>query len=331
MMAQNQRNLAIGVDIGGTKIASVLVDSKGRILASDYRMTGVGLGNDESIQRIIASIENVAKGHHEICGIGIDVPGLVSPESGMVEKAVNMNWERLNLSEILQSSLSFSTPIFLQRDTFAQTLGEHYYGSAQGETDYVYLGIGSGLGAGALINGELLIGSGHAALEVGHLTLTGLTERCGCGKIGCAETLLSGPGLVRRYQSLEWNPRIGREENRPGEITTEEVVERAIQKDPRAVLLIHEFGKYLGELISDIVMVLNPAAIVIGGGLGLSAYDLFIEEVQSEIKKRCFPASYQALKITKSSLASSALGAASLVWYSTQGATICSKEEANGK
>jgi hypothetical protein len=78
-------------------------------------------------------------------------------------------------------------------------------------------------------------------------------------------------------------------------------------------------------------MVLNPAAIVIGGGLGISAYDLFIGEVWSEIQKRCFPASFEALKITKSTLASSALGAASLVWYSTQGATICSVEEANGK
>lgn len=314
----DNHHFVVGVDIGGTKIASVLVDQAGQIVASDYRMTAVERGSQESIHRVVSSIEAVIAGQSNIRGIGIDVPGLVYPELGIVENAVNLNWDRVNLSEIIRQKLSLSVPIFLQRDTFAQTLGEHYYGAARGETNYVYLGIGSGLGAGALINGQLLIGSGHAALEVGHLSLTGLTNLCGCGKIGCAETLLSGPGLSKTYQASNWHPELPLKVDSEEELSAEAIIKRAQEGEGRALLLINEFGRYLGELLSDLIMTLNPALIVIGGGAGLSAFDLYIESAMNEIKLRCLPNNIRSLKIKKSSLDSSALGAASLVWYSMQ-------------
>ncbi len=312
---ENQ-NFAVGVDIGGTKIASILVDQAGQIVASDYRMTAVELGPQESINRVVASIASVIEGQSGITGIGIDVPGLVYPELGVVENAVNLNWDRVNLAEIIREKLHSSLPIFLQRDTFAQTLGEYYYGAARGEKNYVYLGIGSGLGAGALIDGRLLIGSNHAALEVGHLTMTGLMNLCGCGRVGCAETLLSGLGLHKTYVSPEWHPELPLQAKGDLSISAEYIIEQAQQAEPRALLLINEFGKYLGELLSDLVMTLNPALIVIGGGVGLSAYDLFIDSALAEIERRCFPNNIGSLQIKKSSLNSSALGAASLVWYS---------------
>jgi len=312
----NSQNFAVGVDIGGTKIASILVDQSGQILNSDYRMTGVEQGTEESINRVVESIASVLKGAPEVSGIGIDVPGLVFPELGIVENAVNLNWDRVNLVQIIRERLHCSLPISLQRDTFAQTLGEHYYGSAVGVKDYVYLGIGSGLGAGALVNGELLIGSNHGALEVGHLALTGLANMCGCGRVGCAETLLSGPGLLRTYLSPEWRPDVQGFSFNGEEPSAERVIALARENEPRASLLINEFGRYLGELLAGLVMTLNPSSIVIGGGVGISAFDLYLERALEEMQQRCFPQNLRSLTIKKSSLDSSALGAASLVWYS---------------
>lgn len=312
----NSQNFAVGVDIGGTKIASVLVDQNGQIFNSDYRMTGVDQGPEESINRVVESIASVLKDAPEVSGIGIDVPGLVFPELGIVENAVNLNWDRVNLVQIIRERLHSSLPIFLQRDTFAQTLGEHYYGSAVGVKDYVYLGIGSGLGAGALVDGELLLGSNHGALEVGHLTLTGLSKMCGCGRVGCAETLLSGPGLLKTFLAADWRPDVQSPSLNGEEPSAERVISLARENDPRARLLINEFGKYLGELMAGLVMTLNPSSIVLGGGVGISAFDLYHERAVQELNQRCLSQNSRNLCIKKSSLDSSALGAASLVWYS---------------
>jgi glucokinase len=306
----------VGVDIGATKIASVLVDKNGNILANDYRMTDPTAGEDGTFERIVTGIMNVTGGHYEISGIGIDVPGVVDPVLGTVENAVNLGWEKVTLREEIQKRIPKPIPIYMERDTYAQTLGEYYFGTARNVTDYVYLGIGSGLGAGALVNGSLLQGSKRAALEIGHLGLTGLTLTCGCGRIGCAETLLSGPGMVKTYLSNTWQPDLPLNDSTSTGLSAQEILARAQSGDARAMLLVDEFGRYLGELISDLLMILNPSLVVIGGGLGASAFDQISSSMHAEIVRRSMPDNYRNLRIEKSTLRSSALGAASLVWYS---------------
>jgi glucokinase len=312
----DNQELAVGVDIGGTKIASILVNQKGSILASDYRMSAVEMGQEETIDRVVASIQAVTGTHQNISGIGIDVPGVVNPETGLVEKAVNLGWDNVDLRGKLQQKLALHCPISLERDTFAQALGEYYYGSACGEKNYVYLAVGSGLGAGALVNGQLLLGSGRAALEVGHLSLTGLTAQCSCGNTGCAETLLSGPGIIRTYLCDSWYEECPAAVADREALSVQDILQRALENEPRASHLITEAARYLGELIADIIMVLNPSQIVIGGGVGLSAFDQLLPGVQAEVVRRTFPENHRNLQITKSSIDSSALGAAALVWYS---------------
>ena len=307
---------AIGVDIGATKIASALVDREGKILASDYRMTASDLGENGTLDRIAASIQSLLEDPYTVSGIGIDAPGEVYPTRGTVENAVNLGWERVALKEEIQKRISSNIPIYLERDTYAQTLGEFYYGAAKNVTDYVYLGIGSGLGAGALVKGSLLEGSNRAALEIGHLGLTGLTRPCACGKTGCAETLLSGTGIVNTYLSDSWGCEFPPLPGISAALSAQEILQRAQSAEPRAQMLVEEFGRYLGEIISDLLMILNPELIVIGGGFGLSAFDQALVSMQAEIKRRSLPSNYQKLRIEKSTLESSALGAASLVWYS---------------
>ena len=309
-------DLAVGVDIGGTKVASILVNQAGEILASDYRMTAVEMGKDETIRRVAESINSVVGDHRDVCGIGIDIPGSVDPEKGMVENAVNLGWDRVELRKELGEKLTIKSPIHLQRDTYAQTLGEYYYGVAKNVSNYVYLAMGSGLGGGAMVNGKLLLGNNRSALEIGHLGLTGLTTPCACGKIGCAETLLSGPGMVRTYLNQEWHPEFAMETHSGNGLTAQDILTHAQSGEPRASLLMEHVSRYLGELISDILMVLNPSMVVIAGGVGLAAFDVLLPGVESEIAKRTWKQNYVDLLIKKSALNSSALGAATLVWYS---------------
>lgn len=204
----------------------------------------------------------------------------------------------------------------MQRDTYAQTLGEYYFGVAKNVSNYVYLAMGSGLGGGAMVNGKLLLGNNRSALEIGHLGLTGLTTPCACGKIGCAETLLSGPGMVRTYLNQVWHPEVAIETPVSNGLTAQDILTHAQAGEMRANLLIEHVSRYLGELISDILMVLNPSMVVIAGGVGLAAFELLIPGVESEIAKRTWKQNYVDLVIKKSALNSSALGAATLVWYS---------------
>ncbi len=312
----DNQELAVGVDIGGTKIASILVDREGKILAGDYRMTAAASGEDGTLERIVASIQSVIGSHRSVSGIGIDVPGVVNPETGVVENAVNLGWERVALREEIQKRFTMRIPIHVERDTYAQTLGEFYFGAARQVSDYVYLGIGSGLGAGALVDGRLLQGSGRAALEIGHLGLTGLTHPCGCGKIGCAETILSGPGMVKTYLTGGWQAEFPIEPENNTDLTAQDILARAQAGESKAQQVVSEAGRYLGEVISDLLMILNPSLIVIGGGLGASAFGQMRPGMDTEIKRRCMPENYRNLRIEKSTLDSSALGAASLVWYS---------------
>ncbi len=308
-------DLSIGVDIGGTKIASVLINRKGTVLASDYRMTEVEMGKQETIKRILESIHSVYTEEDSISGIGIDVPGLVDPREGIVENAVNLGWDRVELRKELQMALGTKVPIFLQRDTYAQALSEYYYGCARGEKNFVYLSLGSGLGAGALVDGKLLQGANRSALEVGHMVLPGLKALCSCGKTGCVETILSGPGMLRTYQDASWQAQIPSALSEKKDLTLAEISAAFTTGEERSRALFAEVSHYAAIVIAGILSVLNPSLVIIGGGTGLAIYDAIQAQMKAEIEQLTWKENVRNVRIEKSSLDSSALGAASLVWY----------------
>lgn len=312
---QSDDSLSIGVDIGGTKIASVLVNRMGKVLSSDYRMTEVEMGKEGTIQRILESIQSVIPQTGTVSGIGIDVPGSVDPVEGIVENAVNLGWDRVELRSELQLSLGSKVPIFLQRDTYAQTLSEYYYGSARGIKNFVYFSLGSGLGAGALVDGKLLQGANRSALEVGHMVLPGLTNQCSCGKKGCVETLLSGPGMIKTYQNSLWRSDIPSDLMKNADLSLTEIASAYTAGEKRSQLLFAEVAHYSAIVISGILSVLNPSLVVIGGGTGLAIFDDIYPQMKTEIDQLTWKENVRQVRIVKSSLDSSALGAASLVWY----------------
>lgn len=309
--------LAIGLDVGATKIAAALVARDGRVVASSKAPTGVREGNREVLDRIAVQANALAEaGEGRLKGIGIGTPGQVISDQGIVQNAVNMGWERVNLVEEIRSRLTVDLPVWIQKDANASALGEYYYGAARGCEDFIYLSVGSGLGGGVMAGGRLVTGSTWNAAEVGHLSLDPEGSLCACGVRGCAETVVSGPGLVavtRQALASEGRPPSHLPEDET--LTPARILEAAREGDPIAVEAFRKVGSALGIVASAAVALLNPGRIILGGGLGVAAFDLFLPPLQYELERRTLKGSLQDLQILPSRLESPAVGAACLVWY----------------
>lgn len=315
-MQDQSSSLAIGVDLGATKIAAALVSPDGTVLSTRQAPTKAESGEQVVLNRIARQVNALIEAAPDkLLGIGIGTPGQVDSKEGIVRNAVNLGWEKVRLVEEIRARLSQDLPIWIQKDANASALGEYYFGAARGCPDFVYLSVGSGLGGGILSNGYLITGANWNAAELGHLSLDPDGYLCTCGLHGCAETIVSGPGLaalVRDYLSQSRFPT----RLEPGnDLNPETILEAAQSGDELAQKAILEVGRNLGMVMAACASALNPALFVLAGGLGLAAFDLIVPPARMELERRVLPASCQDLRIIPSSLTSSAVGAASLAWY----------------
>jgi glucokinase len=309
---------AIGIDLGATKIAAVLINSAGEILAERQCLTQPAQGAQAVADRISELVNRLLEAAPAPpAGIGIGSPGRVDPQQGIIYEAVNLGWEAVDLPDLLRQRIAEPLPLRIEKDTNANAIGEMCFGAAQGVADFVYLGIGSGLGAGLVANGQLIRGAQGIAADLGHYSLDPEGLPCACGLRGCAETLLSGPGLVhcvRRRLSAGNIPSLLVD---APEVTPQEILSAARGGDRLAQAALLELGQALGEVAAICAATLNPAVLVIGGGLGSAAYDILLAPARAEFARRVPSARCQALEWRSSRLKSSAIGAACLVWSAT--------------
>ncbi len=312
-------SLAIGIDLGATKIAAVLIHSSGEVLAERHCLT-------QAIQGAGAVADRISELIHQLlgetttppAGIGIGSPGRIDPQQGIVYEAVNLGWEAVNLPELLRQRWTEPLPLRIEKDTNANAVGEMYFGAAQGVADFVYLGIGSGLGAGLVADGHLIRGVQGIAADLGHYSLNPEGLPCACGLRGCVETLLSGPGLVRYVRRQLTVGNIPSRLVDSKGLNPEEIVLAARSGDRLAQAALQELGEVLGQVAAICVATLNPAMLVIGGGLGSAAYDFLLPPARATLARRVPSARCQALEWQPSRLKSSAIGAACLVWQATE-------------
>jgi glucokinase len=306
--------LAIGVDLGGTKIGFALADAAGNVLATHQLPTLPAEGADAVIDRIAQGVNHLLQQRSgQVVGIGVCSPGQVDPDTGMVYYATNLAWENVDLRGGLYERLPQPLPVFLQKDANAQALGEMVYGAARGVRDFMLMAIGTGLGGGAVTGGRVITGANFNPTEVGHLSLDPEGRQCACGLRGCPEIYVSGVGFraaVAEYRSQYPDSALAALPN----ADASDVMRFAPQGDPLALRVLHEGGQWLGAIAACCAGILNPAMIVLGGGLGLAAADYLLPEAERELKRRVLPATYEKLVWRKSQLANSALGAAALVW-----------------
>ena len=304
--------IAVGVDVGGTKIAFTAADRNGQVLTEFTERTNAREDSLITIGRIADGIERVAQeASQPIAGIGVACPGPVDPKTGVAINAVNLGWKNVPLREALGAKLKLDAPIWLQNDVKAAALGEMVFGTARGENDFVYLAIGTGLGGAAVANGQIVNGVNGWAMEVGHMSLNPKGRPCTCGNFGCAEMYVSGKGFLAGAA----DHMLSKPEYRDSTITTHRVLELAKRGDPLARTVADEAADALGVVMAWCAVTINPSMIVIGGGLGAAAYDLLIPGATLAMRTRIVPEVYNALQIVKATVQTSALGPAALVWH----------------
>jgi glucokinase len=321
-MSSSQK-LVIGIDIGATKIASVLLSEKGRLLSAAQVLTAASEGKDAVLDKVAAQVsELMAQSPSQVVGIGIGSPGKVDSDCGVVYDAVNLGWKEVPLTQELSSRLDTNVPVWIQKDANLSALGEYYFGACQGYKDFVYVGVGSGLGAGIMSDGHLITGGGWYAADIGHLSLDPDDAPCVCGGRGCAELVASGPGLVRLVQQmLAKDPGASRLAGCT-DLTPAAILEAATHNDRLALGALTELGRVLGVVLSACTVILNPSRYVIGGGVGLAGFDFIVPALRDEMNRRTLPNHRGQLDIVPSRVESPAIGAACLVWYALSGKVV---------
>lgn len=302
--------LAIGIDVGGTKIAGALVDRSGIIL-QEVTLPTLATESAQYISQRIAEVINTLWQHapQDIAGIGISCPGPVNPSTGIALNAVNLGWKNYPLRDVLQPLLTSPTlPIVMQNDVNALALGEMIYGSAKGFSDFVYIAPGTGLGGGAVSGGHVITGASGSAMEIGHIAVHTKNRPCRCGVIGCAEQYISGVGLLAG--AAEYGLMVN---DQPP--TTQDIIQLARDKNQTALMIMADAAQALGEVMAMCAALLNPALFVIGGGIGLACYDLIVPEATLMLRQHVFADLCRDLIIVPATAGSSALGSAALVWH----------------
>lgn len=305
---------AIGVDLGGTKIEAALISRAGQVLLTDRRPTPAGspaLVLDALAETITTLLRQAAE---PVTGIGIGSPGQVDPYQGIVSHAYNLGWEMVPLVAELEKRLEQRHPIFIQRDSLAELLGEAYFGAGLGCRNLVYLGLGTGLGGAALADGQLITGHTFTASEIGHLVLDPAGRPWGGGLSGSAESVLSGSGVLAEARELiAYSAYPTRLVDSPT-LSAMDVVEAAYRGDELATAVFAKLTTWLTRVLAIYAIVLNPERIIIGGGLGKAAFDLLLPQAQQGLKQWALKPSHETLAVVRSQVTSSAIGAACLVW-----------------
>jgi glucokinase len=275
----------IGVDVGGTKVAAGLVDREGTIRShargSMISNQGPRAGLD-AVKAVIDQVSSSANGHDSIRAIGICSPGPLDPIAGVVINPPNLPcWRNFHLaSEISQI---YGVPVKVDNDANAAALAETLWGAGRGYRNVFYASIGTGIGTGIVFDGRIYHGRTGAAAEGGHMTIDYRGPRCGCGKPGCIEALASGPAIARRARAaLSTQPGLhstlldlatGNIEN----ITSQMVGQAYASGDPLAIKLLRETVEYLSVWLGNIVDLLEPDVIIMGGGVASMLLPFFTD------------------------------------------------------
>jgi glucokinase len=308
-----------GIDIGGTKISAALFTSQGKI--SGRRRVPIEKGPADRPVRQIAGLiryleDKARKQGGEMRAIGVCIPGIVFARSGRVWAPNIPGWDRIPLRGRLAAKTKI--PLVLDSDRSASVLGEQWCGAAEGKKDVVFLAVGTGIGAGILSGGRLIRGSRDIAGAVGWFGLDPRFKR-EYAAMGCFEAEASGGSVGRKARAYlaAGEPTLMKAiaKGRTGNVTAQTVMEAARRQDPLARHILDAAVIYLAMGVANIVSILNPEMIVLGGGL-FQASDLLLEPVRREFKRWAQPLAARQVRIEPSALGENAglYGAAKLAW-----------------
>lgn len=284
------KKYCFGIDIGGTTVKCGLFDVKGNVLEKWEIVTRTENNGINILPDVADAVSKkiVEKQLHreEIAGIGVGVPGPVN-EDGEVMCAVNLHWGFVALAEQLQKLTGLE--VKAGNDANVAALGEMWQGGGAGYRNVVMATLGTGVGGGIIINGQMVTGAHGAGGEIGHIHVTDdLTDPCNCGNCGCLEQVASATGIVRLAHE-ELAKSADASVLREGEVSAKTVFDAVKAGDELAMRIAERFGKYLGTALAVIAGVVDPEVFVIGGGVS-KAGPVLLDYIQKYYKEYAFSA-----------------------------------------
>lgn len=309
----------VGIDIGGTKIAVSIGTRSGKILDRIVFSSEQGKFATQSIQKIQTSLTSLLDRHHmkrqDILGVGVGMPGAIHPKTQIILKSPNLpSWEGISLGKVLHQKLKL--PVSVENDANAAALGEFFFGYGRKTNHFIYMTVSTGIGSGIVVNGQLLRGEKGTAGEVGHMTMVRGGNPCPCGKRGCLEAYSSGTAMANYVKQALKAGRSSRffRKVKPMNITGQLVAEAANQKDSLAIEARSSAADYLGIALANLVNLLNPKRIILGGGV-MEQTNHFWMPMMAALKREAWPMAFKSCEILRSKLGTHVgdLGAMALV------------------
>jgi len=311
--------LILAVDIGGTSFRLALADERGRILRRGSGPTRPEEGPERLLRRIKTKVEGLlidSGTRAMVKGVGVGAAGPLDLESGMLLHPPNLpGWHHVPLKSMLEESLGF--PVWLRNDVDLGALGEHRFGAGRGFQQLIYLALGTGIGGGVILGGQLLSGTRVSAMEAGHMVVSPGGPRCNCGREGCLEALASGTAIARRAaERLSQGERSQMLEMVNGKverITAELVARAAHEGDALARQVLQEAGEWLGIGVVNLILLFDPEVVIIGGGV-IGAGDFLLEPVRQAVKRWIVPYFEREVPVVRAQLGgdSNLMGAVAL-------------------
>jgi glucokinase len=308
-----------GIDIGATYTKLGIVDQEGKVHAETSISTNQHKEIEIYLEKLAMAIRKLIEdqdGRLELAGIGIGAPN-GNYYRGVIEYAPNLIWKGM-IPFVEMFSTHFDIPIVLTNDANAAALGEMMYGGASDMTDFIVITLGTGLGSGIVVNGNVVYGHDGFAGELGHVNVVDNGRICGCGRKGCLETYVSATGIVRTvYELLANHTDDSRLRKIPYvDLSAKDISEAASQGDPIALKAFEMTGRILGKALADVVALFSPEAIFLFGGL-TNAGDHIFKPVKAHMEKNLLSIYRDKVKILPSGLTetnAAVLGSAGLIW-----------------
>ncbi len=311
----------VGIDIGGTNTVFGIVDARGHVVAADSVKTRKHVDFDDYIAELHEGLSRLIKANYaedQIQGIGIGAPN-ANYYTGEIINPPNLPWGPIiPLAEKVSKAFG-GIPVAITNDANAAALGEMTYGAARGMKDFIMITLGTGVGSGIVINGQLVYGSDGFAGELGHVIMKRNNGRvCGCGRTGCLEAYCSATGVARtarEFLEVRTEPSLLRNLEIE-DITSKDVYDAAMAGDKLAKDIFNYTGEILGEAFADMAAFSSPQAFILFGGLAKSG-DLLMKPIKESFDKNVMPVFRGKSKILISELKESdaaVLGASALGW-----------------